>query len=93
MFTQPLTEMISRKRKIMFVGRKVWNRVPFCRLLLLAGLRWRYSNPPPHETQVICKDSNRTSQETHYISATKPTRLILFSEIVAAYYENRKEYK
>jgi hypothetical protein len=22
--------------------------VPFCRLLRLAGLRWRYSNPPPH---------------------------------------------
>jgi hypothetical protein len=21
---------------------------PFCRLLRLAGLRWRYSNPPPH---------------------------------------------
>jgi hypothetical protein len=21
---------------------------PFCRFLLLAGLRWRYSNPPPH---------------------------------------------
>jgi hypothetical protein len=22
--------------------------VPFCRLLQLAGMRWRYSNPPPH---------------------------------------------
>jgi hypothetical protein len=22
--------------------------LPFCRLLLLAGLRWRYSTPPPH---------------------------------------------
>jgi hypothetical protein len=22
--------------------------VPFCRLLWLAGQRWRYSNPPPH---------------------------------------------
>jgi hypothetical protein len=24
---------------------------PFCRLLRLAGLRWRYSNPPPHESE------------------------------------------
>jgi hypothetical protein len=24
------------------------NWVPFCRLLQLAGLRWRQSNPPPH---------------------------------------------
>jgi hypothetical protein len=23
-------------------------RFPFCRLLRLAGLRWRHSNPPPH---------------------------------------------
>jgi hypothetical protein len=22
--------------------------VPFCRLLRLAGMRWSYSNPPPH---------------------------------------------
>jgi hypothetical protein len=29
---------------------------PFCRLLRLAGLRWRYSNPPPHGSIVseIC---------------------------------------
>jgi hypothetical protein len=25
------------------------NGFPFCRLLLLAGLRWRYSNPPPRK--------------------------------------------
>jgi hypothetical protein len=24
------------------------SRLPFCRLLRLAGLRWRYSTPPPH---------------------------------------------
>jgi hypothetical protein len=24
-------------------------KFPFCRLLRLAGLRWRYSTPPPHE--------------------------------------------
>jgi hypothetical protein len=26
---------------------------PFCRLLLLAGLRWRYSNPPPHRSVAV----------------------------------------
>jgi hypothetical protein len=26
---------------------------PFCRLLRLAGLRWRYSNPPPHESAIF----------------------------------------
>jgi hypothetical protein len=25
---------------------------PFCRLLWLAGLGWRYSNPPPHEFKI-----------------------------------------
>jgi hypothetical protein len=32
------------------------------------------------------------SQETHYISATKPNRLMLFGETVAVYCENRTEY-
>jgi hypothetical protein len=27
---------------------------PFCRLLRLAGLRWRYSNPPPHGSTYSC---------------------------------------
>jgi hypothetical protein len=26
---------------------------PFCRLLRLAGLRWRYSNPPPRGDDVV----------------------------------------
>jgi hypothetical protein len=29
----------------------------------------------------------RTSQETHYVSATKPNRLMLFMETVAVYCE------
>jgi hypothetical protein len=43
-------------------------------------------------TQIIHKDSVRTSQETHYISATKPNRLMLFSETVAVYCENHMEH-
>jgi hypothetical protein len=30
----------------------------------------------------------RTSQETHYVSATKTNRLMLFGEIIAVYCEN-----
>jgi hypothetical protein len=34
----------------------------------------------------------RTSQETHYVSATKPNRLMPFKETVAVYYENRMKH-
>jgi hypothetical protein len=34
----------------------------------------------------------RTSQETHYVFATKPNRLRLFRETVAVYCENRTEH-
>jgi hypothetical protein len=40
----------------------------------------------------IYKDSVRTSQETHYVTATKSNRLILFRETVAVYCENRTEH-
>jgi translation initiation factor IF-1 len=33
-----------------------------------------------------------TSQETHYVSATKPTLLMLFKETVAVYCENHEEH-
>jgi hypothetical protein len=36
----------------------------------------------------IFKNSVRTSQETHYVSATEPNRLMLFRETVAVYCEN-----
>jgi hypothetical protein len=36
--------------------------------------------------------SVRTSQETHYVSATKPSRLMLCGETVAVYCENRTEH-
>jgi hypothetical protein len=38
------------------------------------------------------KHSVRTSQETHYVSITKPNRLMLFGETVAVYYENHTEH-
>jgi hypothetical protein len=31
---------------------------PFCCLLRLAGLRWRYSNPPPHG-ELLCRVTYR----------------------------------
>jgi hypothetical protein len=34
----------------------------------------------------------RTSQESHYVSATEPNRLMLFGETVAVYCENRTEH-
>jgi hypothetical protein len=34
----------------------------------------------------------RTSQETHYVSATKPNRLILFGETFAVYCEIHTKY-
>jgi hypothetical protein len=41
---------------------------------------------------VIYKNLVRTSQETHYISATKSNQLILFGETVAVYCENHTEH-
>jgi hypothetical protein len=34
----------------------------------------------------------RTSQETHYISATETNRLMLFREIIAVYCEDHMEH-
>jgi hypothetical protein len=34
----------------------------------------------------------RTSQETHYVSATEPNRLMHFGETVAVYCEDRMEH-
>jgi predicted transcriptional regulator len=38
------------------------------------------------------KNSVHTSQETHYVSATKPNRLMLSGETVAVYCENHTEH-
>jgi thioredoxin-related protein len=37
-------------------------------------------------------DTVRTSQETHYVSATEPNRLMLFRETVSVYCENHTEH-
>jgi thioredoxin-related protein len=37
-------------------------------------------------------DTVRTSQETHYVSATETNRLMLFGETVAVYCENHTEH-
>jgi hypothetical protein len=37
-------------------------------------------------------DTVRTSQETHYVSATKTNRLMLFGVRVAVYCENHTEH-
>jgi hypothetical protein len=38
------------------------------------------------------QSSVRTSQETHYVSATKPNRLMLCRGIIAVYCENHTEH-
>jgi hypothetical protein len=43
-------------------------------------------------SSLIHTNSVRTSQGTHYVSATKPNWLMLFRETVAVYYENRTEH-
>jgi hypothetical protein len=64
----------------------------------LSGLRWRYWNPPPHVyiysrlSNDLYSNSVRTSHETHYVSATKPNRLMLFRETVTVYCENHTEH-
>jgi hypothetical protein len=44
------------------------------------------------QSSVIYTNAVRTSQETHYVSATEPNRLMLFRETVAVYCENHKEH-
>jgi hypothetical protein len=41
---------------------------------------------------ILYKYPVRTSQETHYITATKPNRLMLFSETLTVYCENHTEH-
>jgi hypothetical protein len=46
-----------------------------------------------NHTGHIYKNPVRTSQETHYVSATKPNRLMLFRKTVAVYCENHMKHK
>jgi hypothetical protein len=41
---------------------------------------------------IIYKNRVRTSQETHYVSATEPNRLMLFRETVTVYCENHTKH-
>jgi hypothetical protein len=41
---------------------------------------------------MVFKTSVRTSQETYYVSAAKPNRLMVFRETVAVYCENHTEH-
>jgi hypothetical protein len=41
---------------------------------------------------ILYKNPVHTSQEIHYVTATRPNRLMLFRETVAVYYENRTEH-
>jgi hypothetical protein len=50
---------------------------------------WKISNGI---FEIIYKNSVRTSQETHYVSTTKPKRLMLFRETVAVYCENHTKH-
>jgi hypothetical protein len=47
---------------------------------------------PRSLSKVYFKNSDRTSQETRYISATKTNRLMLFRETVAVYCESHTEH-
>jgi hypothetical protein len=43
-------------------------------------------------TGPIYRNSVRTAQETHYVSATETIRLMLFGETVAVYCDNHTEH-
>jgi hypothetical protein len=45
-----------------------------------------------YENHTEHTDTVRTSQETHYVSATETNRLMLFAETVAVYCENHTEH-
>jgi hypothetical protein len=42
--------------------------------------------------KMLYKNTVRTSQETYYVSTTKPIQLMMFRETVAVYFENHTEH-
>jgi hypothetical protein len=79
---------ISRRKRVV----QLYNprhRVPFSSPPTTHGTTVEVFEP---DSTLMHKDPVRTSQETHYISATKPNRLMLFGETVAVYSENRTEH-
>jgi hypothetical protein len=52
-----------------------------------------YCENRAEHTDTLCKQNAvRTSQETRYVSATEPSRLMFFGERVAVYCENLTEH-
>jgi hypothetical protein len=58
----------------------------------------RWAIPPfPHTyswrgAKLIKRMENFKAKETHYVSTTKPNRLMLFREMIAVYCENHTEH-
>jgi hypothetical protein len=53
-----------------------------------------YCENHTEHTDTLCgQNAVSTSQETHYISATEPNRLMLLRERVAVYCENHTEHR
>jgi hypothetical protein len=61
-------------------------------------IRTQQDAPHPPKVAVYCENHTehintvRTSQKTHYVSATKTNRLMLFKETVPVYFENHTEH-
>jgi hypothetical protein len=58
--------------------------VIYQRRILLTG----FDGVRPYFSWEMYTDSVRISQESHYVSVTKPNRLMLFKETIAVYCEN-----
>jgi hypothetical protein len=71
-------------------SRRTWDHILLPHLRL-ASFSLPFSSL--YGTQIIYKDSVRTSLETVDISAIEPNRLILFGETVAVYCKNRTEHR
>jgi hypothetical protein len=68
-----------------------------CKSVKYLYIHCKHSSVNPLKTEFLLNNMIyinpvRTSQETHYVSATKPNRLMLFRETVAVYRENLTEH-
>jgi hypothetical protein len=86
----------SFKKYFSFQGLRIYLPFEFvCTDSKFTGQRFTVCSDtmdPLNTCYIIYKNSVRTSQETHYVSATKPNRLMLFRETVAVYCENYTEH-
>jgi hypothetical protein len=58
----------------------------------IVGLVLRLSRAGTVVTSAKRETSVHTSEEKHYVSTTKPSRLMLFGETIAVYCENHTEH-